>query len=134
MIPIERFTEQAQEVLAITQRLLGQLRHQAAEPEHLLLAMIEQPNGLAVHVLHQLGADTQSLRAQLQSWVERQPKTLGSSSQQLYFTERSRTVVEVPSLQPTPARTSSGLSICLQLSVTAGLATFRSHGVAAHAR
>ncbi|MGI5835986.1 MAG: Clp protease N-terminal domain-containing protein, partial [Chloroflexota bacterium] len=94
MIPIERFTEQAQEVLAITQRLLAQLRHQAAEPEHLLLAMIEQPNGLAVQVLHQLGADTQSLRAQLRSWVERQPKTLGSGTQQLYFTERSRTVVE----------------------------------------
>ena len=96
MIPIERFSQQAQEVLAGAQRLLVQLRHQAVEPEHLLLAMIEQPGGLAAQLFHQLGVDVQSLQQQLRGWLERQPKLLSGStgSPQLYFTDRSRVVVE----------------------------------------
>jgi len=96
MIPIERFSQQAQEVLAGAQRLLVQLRHQAVEPEHLLLAMIEQPGGLAGQLFHQLGVDVQSLQQQLRGWLERQPKLLSGStgSPQLYFTDRSRVVVE----------------------------------------
>ncbi|MGE5620453.1 MAG: ATP-dependent Clp protease ATP-binding subunit [Sphingomonadaceae bacterium] len=96
MIPIERFTQQAQEVLGRAQQLLAQLRHQAVDPEHLLLAMIEQPGGLASQVFHQLGVDVQALRQQLIDWLERQPKVLSvsSSGQQIYFTDRSRVVVE----------------------------------------
>ncbi len=96
MIPIERFTQQAQEVLASAQQLLDQMRHQAVEPEHLLLAMIEQPGGLASQLFHQLGVDVQALQYQLRSWLERQPKVLSgpANGQQLYFTDRSRVVVE----------------------------------------
>ena len=95
MIPIERFTQQAQEVLGRAQQLLTQYRHQAVEPEHLLLAMIDHPGGLAVQVFRQLGVDLPSLQRQLRAWLERQPKAFGSTStQQLYFTERARVVVE----------------------------------------
>jgi ATP-dependent Clp protease ATP-binding subunit ClpC len=96
MIPIERFTQQAQEVLAKAQELLAQMRHQAVEPEHLLLAMVEQPGGLATQLFHQLGVDVPSLQQQLRGWLERQPKVLNgpTNGQQLYFTDRSRVVVE----------------------------------------
>ena len=96
MIPIERFTRQAQEALARAQQLLSQLRHQAVEPEHLLLAMIEQPGGLTSQLFHQLGVDVQALQNQLRDWLEHQPKALGgpAGSQQLFFTDRSRVVVE----------------------------------------
>ena len=95
MIPIERFTQQAQEVLGKAQQLLAQMRHQAIEPEHLLLALSEQPGGLAVQVLQQLGVDVQEVQRQLRAWLERQPKMLTTgSAQQLYFTERARVVIE----------------------------------------
>lgn len=91
MIPIERFTEQAQDLLSRAQQLLAQMRHPAVEPEHLLLAMIEQPDGLASLTFHRLAGDVQRLGEQLRSWLERQPKTLsGSNAHQLYFAERSR--------------------------------------------
>jgi ATP-dependent Clp protease ATP-binding subunit ClpC len=95
MIPIERFTQQAQEVLSKAQQLLAQMRHQAVEPEHLLLALVEQPGGLAAQVLQQLGIDVQEIQRQLKAWLERQPKMLSASgAPQLYFTERARVVME----------------------------------------
>src|SRR5665647_495528 len=96
MIPIERFTQQAQEILARAQYLLTQMRHQAVEPEHLLLSMIEHPAGVAGMVFQKMGADMDALSRQLHGWLDRQPKTLvgPSSSQQLYFTERARLIVE----------------------------------------
>jgi ATP-dependent Clp protease ATP-binding subunit ClpC len=95
MIPIERFTQQAQETLGKAQQYLAQYRHQAVEPEHLLLAMVESPSGLAAQVFQQLGVDLQILRAELTTWLERQPKALGGfNTQQIYFTDRARVVVE----------------------------------------
>jgi ATP-dependent Clp protease ATP-binding subunit ClpC len=95
MIPIERFTQQAQEVLGLAQQLLGQMRHQAVEPEHLLLALLEQPGGLAVQVMQHMGVDVEEIQRQLRAWLERQPKMLtASNAQQLYFTERARIVME----------------------------------------
>ena len=96
MIPIERFTQQAQELLGLAQQILAQMRHQAVDPEHLLLAMIEQPTGLASQVFQSLGVDLPALRSQLRGWLEHQPKVLSATAgqQQLYFTERSRVVVE----------------------------------------
>ena len=71
------------------------MRHQAVEPEHLLLALLEQPGGLAVQVLQQFGVDVQEIQRQLRAWLDRQPKMLtASNAQQLYFTERARVVME----------------------------------------
>ena len=95
MIPIERFTQQAQEVLGRAQQLLAQMRHQAVEPEHLLLALMEQSGGLAAQILQQLGVDVQEVQRQLKAWLDRQPKMLtANNTQQIYFTERARVVVE----------------------------------------
>src|SRR5512133_347382 len=95
MIPIERFTQQAQEVLSKAQQLLTQMRHQAVEPEHLLLSLTEQQGGLAAQVLQQLGIDVPEIQRQLRAWLERQPKMLTAyNAQQLYFTERARVVME----------------------------------------
>ncbi|HEX9017392.1 MAG TPA: AAA family ATPase [Chloroflexota bacterium] len=94
-MPIERFTQQAQEVLSRAQQILAQMRHQAVEPEHLLLSLTEQPAGLVVQVLKQMDVDVEDVQRQLRAWLERQPKMLTAyNAQQLYFTERARVVME----------------------------------------
>ena len=43
----ERFTEQAQEVLAASQELVRRYRHNQWDVEHVLLALLEQEKGIA---------------------------------------------------------------------------------------
>ena len=46
MIPLERLTEEAREALARVQQLLFRLRHNQLDAEHLLLALLGEPDGL----------------------------------------------------------------------------------------
>ena len=46
LIPLERFTEEAREALARVQQLLLRLRHNQLDAEHLLLALLGEPDGL----------------------------------------------------------------------------------------
>ena len=48
---INRFTEKAQEALVGAQRLAGQLNHAQVDPEHLLVTLIDQPEGIVPEVL-----------------------------------------------------------------------------------
>ena len=42
----ERFTEQAQEALALSQELVRQYKHNQWDVEHILLALLQQERGL----------------------------------------------------------------------------------------
>src|SRR5207249_2473864 len=46
LIPLERFTDEAREALARVQQLLLRLRHNQLDAEHLLLALLAEPDGL----------------------------------------------------------------------------------------
>ena len=46
LIPLERFTDEAREALARVQQLLLRLRHNQVDAEHLLLALLGEPDGL----------------------------------------------------------------------------------------
>src|SRR5262249_250324 len=61
MITIERFTEQAQEVLRRAQEPLLRLGQRELDPTHLLLALVEQPDGLVPMVCARLGVDAAAL-------------------------------------------------------------------------
>ena len=47
MMRQDRFTEQAQEVLAASQELVRQQRHSQWDVEHVLLALVDRKGGLA---------------------------------------------------------------------------------------
>ena len=60
-----RLTEKAQAGLAAAQRLAEERRHTQVEPEHLLLALCEQADGVVPAVLGKLGVDMSRLAAGL---------------------------------------------------------------------
>jgi len=53
---MDRFTEKSQDALQAAQELAEGLQQQAIEPEHLLLALVEQPEGIVRPVLQKLEA------------------------------------------------------------------------------
>ena len=74
---LDRFTERSQEALTAAQQAAQQLQHPTVEPEHLLLALLEQDDGLVPGLLRRLEVAPEPLAARLHAWLENRPKQVG---------------------------------------------------------
>ena len=63
---INKLTQKSQEALAEAQSIATRMGHIEVDGEHLLMALIDQPEGLVPRLLDQTGADTAALRADLE--------------------------------------------------------------------
>ncbi|HXI95641.1 MAG TPA: Clp protease N-terminal domain-containing protein, partial [Candidatus Acidoferrum sp.] len=75
---LDRFTEKAQEAIQGAAELARDHGQQAVEPEHLLLALVREEEGVARTLLERAGASVQALEPALVSAVERFPKVSGT--------------------------------------------------------
>tara|TARA_B100001750_G_scaffold57970_1_gene45833 strand:- start:516 stop:3008 length:2493 start_codon:yes stop_codon:yes gene_type:complete len=83
----DRFTEQAQEVIAASQEILNRYRHNQWDCEHLFLALIEQEKGVPSEIFSTLGVNLQVLHANLHSYLEQDDKVAGQANQ-IFITPR----------------------------------------------
>jgi len=83
----DRFTQQAQEVLAASQEMVRTQRHSQWDVEHVLLALLQHPDGLARQILEKAGADGGQLRERVAATLARAPK-LAYDVVQVYTTPR----------------------------------------------
>jgi ATP-dependent Clp protease ATP-binding subunit ClpB len=78
---IDRLTSKMQEGLQEGQVLASQLQHQELTPEHLLLALLRQHDGLARPLLEKLNVRISDLEGQLEQELARRPKVSGAGEQ-----------------------------------------------------
>ncbi len=83
----ERFTEQAQEALALSQELVRHYRHSQWDVEHILLALLQQEKGLVGDILRELGVDVEVVKQQVEAVLEKSPH-LAYEGAQIYATPR----------------------------------------------
>ncbi len=76
----DKFTEKAQEALLEAQQQAVERGHQAPDPEHLLLALIDQDGGLVPPLLTRIGVDPRVLRTRLAAGLERRPRVEGAQA------------------------------------------------------
>ncbi|MEA2484638.1 MAG: ATP-dependent Clp protease ATP-binding subunit ClpB, partial [Thermoleophilaceae bacterium] len=74
---INSLTQKSQEALQEAQSIATRMGHTEVDGEHLLLALIDQADGLVPRLLDQTGADTAALRADLESELDRRPRLGG---------------------------------------------------------
>ena len=89
----ERFTEQAQEVLAASQELVRRYRHNQWDVEHILLALLEQEKGIAQEILRELGVDAEAVKRRVEAVLDTFPK-LAYEGTQIYATPRISLLLE----------------------------------------
>jgi ATP-dependent Clp protease ATP-binding subunit ClpB len=70
---LERFTIKSQEALQQAIRLAANRRNTEAAPEHLLLALLDQQEGIVGPVLRKVGADPTAIRSELGGRLDRLP-------------------------------------------------------------
>src|SRR3954467_14685577 len=75
----DRFTVKSQEAVAAAQRLAAERRNPEVAPAHLLLALLDQEDGLVVPVLQKVGADVPSIRARTLEAVGALPELGGDA-------------------------------------------------------
>jgi ATP-dependent Clp protease ATP-binding subunit ClpB len=75
----DRFTIKSQEAVAAAQRIASEGRNSEVAPSHLLLALLEQTDGLVVPVLQKLGADVDAIIARTQEAVDALPSLSGDA-------------------------------------------------------
>ena len=78
---LDKFTQRAQEAIVASQELAQTYSHSQIEPEHLLLALLQQPEGVVPEILMQVGANPQVVQSQLEAELARRPKVYGGNAQ-----------------------------------------------------
>ncbi|MXW02364.1 MAG: ATP-dependent chaperone ClpB [Holophagales bacterium] len=83
-----KLTIKSQEALTEAQDRARRLGHQQVDANHLLLALLEQQDGLAPRILNRLEVDVDALRTRIQGDLERRPKVSsgGGEAGKIYIT------------------------------------------------
>src|SRR5688572_13712288 len=82
---LDKFTLRAQEAIQSAIELAERNQHQQVEPEHLVMAMLEQPEGIVRPLIGKLGANVSVVLNDIQAAVARFPRVQGG---QQYFSSR----------------------------------------------
>ncbi len=79
MIRYDKLTIKAQEALQAAQEIASKLSHQEVDGEHLLSALIQQPDGLVRPLLEKLGLNPDSILRKLDDELNRRPQVQGAT-------------------------------------------------------
>ncbi|MFN0087135.1 MAG: ATP-dependent chaperone ClpB [Blastocatellia bacterium] len=87
---LDKFTLKSQEAVESAVALAEKDQHQQVEPEHLLMSLIEQTDGVTRPMLGKIGANTQVVLAEVEAAIKKFPSVSGFS--QRYYSNRTTDV------------------------------------------
>ncbi len=93
-IRFDRFTIKAQEAFQEAQSIALDRNQQQIEVEHLLLALINQKEGLTLQLLQKLGANVAGITSSLEEEIDKLPRVEGAGAGQVYVSTRLNNVVD----------------------------------------
>jgi len=78
---LDKFTVKSQEAIEAASQLAGQANQQEIAPEHLLAALLDQPEGVVIPLLQKMGANPALLKDRVEVEIQNLPKVYGGASQ-----------------------------------------------------
>ncbi|NLN39619.1 MAG: ATP-dependent chaperone ClpB [Smithella sp.] len=81
----DKFTLKVQEALQDAQTMAATLGHQAIEPDHMLLSLLQQQDGIASAIVTKLNAAPQKIEQELEAYLKKQPSVAGAGAGQVYL-------------------------------------------------
>ncbi len=97
MMRFDRFTERAQEAAQRAAEIIQRYGHNQIDTEHILLALIEQPQGVVPQILEQLNVDADPLTERLDYILRTSPKAniFGGGAGQIFITPRVKRIIDL---------------------------------------
>jgi ATP-dependent Clp protease ATP-binding subunit ClpB len=92
-VNFNKFTIKAQEAMQAASEIAASYSNQQVEPEHLLAALIQNDDGIAVSLIKKIGANIDFLRVKALALIEKLPKvSSASTSNQFIFLSHSQKI------------------------------------------
>ena len=97
MMRFDRFTERAQDAANRSIEILQRYGHNQVDTEHVLLALLEQPDGVVPQILNKLNVDVNMMRSKLEDILRQSPKAAiyGGGTGQVFITPRVKRVLDL---------------------------------------
>jgi len=97
MMRFDRFTERAQDAAQRAAEIIQRYGHNQIDTEHILLALIEQPQGVITQILEKLNIDIDELSDKIDAQLSSSPKAniYGGGAGQIFITPRVKRVVDM---------------------------------------
>jgi len=94
MIKFDKFTIKAQESIGEAQQMANSYNHQEIREEHLLLALINQKEGVVPSILQKLEVNLEEIKVKLEGILESIPRVYGDSGGQQYISSDLNAVLD----------------------------------------
>lgn len=93
----ERFTERAQDAAQRATEILQRYGHTQIDTEHILLALLEQPEGVIPQILERMSVDQEYIKRRLDDVLRASPRgaVYGGGTGQVFITPRVKRIVDL---------------------------------------
>jgi ATP-dependent Clp protease ATP-binding subunit ClpC len=97
MMRFDRFTERAQDAAARAYEILQRYGHNQVDTEHILLALLEQPDGVILQIMDKLLVEPGMIRSRLDDVLRASPKAAiyGGGAGQVFITPRVKRIIDL---------------------------------------
>jgi ATP-dependent Clp protease ATP-binding subunit ClpC len=97
MIRFDRFTEMAQDAMMRASEILERYHHNQMDTEHLLMALLEQEEGVVPQIIERLGVDVEQLKRRLDYELKSSARVsvYGGGVGQVFITPRLKRVLDI---------------------------------------
>jgi ATP-dependent Clp protease ATP-binding subunit ClpC len=97
MMRFERFTERAQDAATRAYEILQRYGHNQVDTEHILLALLEQNDGVIPQILEKMNVDVGGMRNRLDEILRASPKAAiyGQGTNQFFITPRVKRIIDL---------------------------------------
>ena len=93
-INFNKLTIKAQEAMQAAAEIAASYGNQQIEPEHLLAAIVQDNNGVAVSLIQKIGIDPNSLRINVSGLIDKLPKVSSSASTNQFMSQNLSYILE----------------------------------------
>jgi ATP-dependent Clp protease ATP-binding subunit ClpC len=96
MMRFDRYTERAQDATMRAYEILQRYNHNQVDVEHMLLALLEQPEGVVSQLMDTMGSDIEAVKDRLDQVLQSSPKVsiYGGGTGQVFITPRVKNVLD----------------------------------------
>ena len=97
MMRFDRFTERAQDAASRAYEILQRYGHNQVDTEHILLALLEQPEGVIPQILEKASVDQEIIKKRLDDVLRASPKAAiyGGGTGQVFITPRVKRIIDL---------------------------------------
>ena len=97
MMRYDRFTERAQDAAARAYEILQRYGHNQVDTEHILMALLEQPDGVIPQLLEKMTVEAETIRTKLDEILTNNPRSAvyGGGTGQVFITPRVKRIIDL---------------------------------------